>query len=537
MRPVPFIAGVLTISIFVISLLLSPATSLAQEPAPVGNVANGILVYQQRCANCHGPIGMGDGELAVNLPNPPTAIGSVTYLEAAIPNAMFDTITNGNVSRGMPLFGEGSSNPLSEQERWDVISAAFALGTSAEPMREASMSLSDSQRMLLESTDWAAINNAAVALQLAEDVMDAETTRSMVNWGRMMFSAEYFLGRATVRGTVFNGTLNQPQADGDVTLIAFEGFDRAAAFSGPVDENGRFEIVIDDVPADWFGRVESTYSGIDYTGEFLRFSSEALDVESDVTVYNTTDNAGGLQLELFNTVLEFAVDAVVVNQLYAFGNVNTQAFVGGIEYGLPDSAENVAISRVEADQFFPVQLNADGQDDVVIFPGNSGLTTFLRYTIPYDGEVSLAHPLDFSPRRAALAVPAGIGIGGENWTFRETDTTNGTAFDNYNGNFVDSFTVDVSGFPEFATDANSGERILIRDEQQELLIGGAALLVVVAGSLFVARSWQQQQSADPTQLLQEIADLDDAYAAKQLKRKPYQARRKELMQKVRDNWG
>ena len=521
--------------LFLLLLLFSAQLGEAQQLNSKGNVSNGIIVYQQRCANCHGPIGMGDGELAANLPNPVPAIGSAAYAQAAIPNAMFDIITNGSLENGMPPFGEDSSNALSEQERWDVIASLFALGSSAETLLEANASINDATREQLAAIDWANTNNAAVAAQLDAGDLDSDTVNAAVSWGRLNFSADYFLGQGSVSGTVLNGTLNQPLNGGELSLIAFEGFNRAAAFSGDIAADGTFLIELDNVPADWFMRVEMERDGVNYAGPFIRFEPEARDQVTELTVYDATANDGGIRLSFLNTVLEFAPNALVVNQLYAFDNVNNQAYVGGVEYRVPDSAENISYSTIENGQFIPLQLSATGLDQTTILPGTSALNTFIRYTIPYDGEATIEHALAYPPTATALAAPEGVDIGGM-WTLRNSDTVDGQIFNNYVATFDDTFNLSASGFPDFAVDPNTGGRILIRNERQELIVGTLLLAASVVASIFIIRSWQTQPAADPTSLLTEIASLDDAYAAKQIKRKAYEERRRVLLQKVRDVW-
>ena len=521
----------------VVALLIQTSqTSVAQQPVPKGNVSNGIIIYQQRCANCHGPVGMGDGELAANLPNPVPAIGSAAYAQAALPNTMFDVITNGNLQNGMPPFGDASSDALSEQERWDVIASLFALGSSAEIMLDAQASLNQATRDQLATIDWASTNNAAVAAQLADTGLDNETIAAAVNWGRLNFSADYFLGAGSVSGTVLNGTLNQPLDSGELSLIAFEGFARAAAFSGDIAADGTFLIELDTIPADWFMRVEMERDGVSYAGPFIRFEPEARDQTTDLTVYDATPNDGGIRLSFLNTVLEIAPNELIVNQLYAFDNIGNQAYVGGVEYRVPDSAENISYSTIEGGQFIPLQLSATGLDQTTILPGSSALNTFVRYSIPYEGEASIEHALAYPPTAVALAVPEGIEIG-DPWTLRSTDDVDGQTFSNYAASFEDTFTLTATGLPDLVVDPNTGGRILVRNEQQELIVGAIALAVTLVACILLIRSWQAQSATDPSTLLQEIASLDDAYAAKQVKRKPYEERRRMLLQKVQDVWG
>ncbi len=69
---------------------------------------------------------MGDGPQAVNLPNPPPAIGSVEISRDARPSDWFDVVTVGRLDKLMP----GFTASLNDRQRWDVVAYVFSLSTS-----------------------------------------------------------------------------------------------------------------------------------------------------------------------------------------------------------------------------------------------------------------------------------------------------------------------------------------------------------------------------------------------------------------------
>ncbi|MCP4428674.1 MAG: c-type cytochrome, partial [Chloroflexi bacterium] len=107
----------------------------AQEPnlpqAPP-NAEIGLTIFADRCANCHGPTGNGDGELAADLPKPPRQLSDPEFLQTAVPATLFNHITDGIIDAGMPPFGPSSSNPINDENRWDLVAAVYSLGTSEE---------------------------------------------------------------------------------------------------------------------------------------------------------------------------------------------------------------------------------------------------------------------------------------------------------------------------------------------------------------------------------------------------------------------
>ena len=63
-------------ALFLTLFIMALQTAGAQESAPTGDVANGIVIFQQRCANCHGITGLGDGQMAAQAVNPPTPLAN-----------------------------------------------------------------------------------------------------------------------------------------------------------------------------------------------------------------------------------------------------------------------------------------------------------------------------------------------------------------------------------------------------------------------------------------------------------------------------
>lgn len=93
------------------------------------DLQNGEAIYAEKCIQCHGPAGLGDGEQAAQLPNPVAAIGDAEVARQASPSRWYSIITQGNLDRFMPGFAS-----LSDAERWDVTAYAFSLSTSSEAL-------------------------------------------------------------------------------------------------------------------------------------------------------------------------------------------------------------------------------------------------------------------------------------------------------------------------------------------------------------------------------------------------------------------
>lgn len=510
-------------------------TAGAQEPTPTGNVANGIVIYQQRCANCHGVTGQGDGQMAAQAISPPTPLADAEYQRSALPTVMFDTITMGRLQRGMPLFGEGSSNPLSEQERWDVIAAIYALGTNSAELTAQSIdpTLSDQ----LANTDWTA-SNRTVFENIADTQLSEDARWAAVNWGRMTFGFDYYLGAGAINGTVLNVTTSEPLTDGSVTLVAFEELQVVQTWEAELDAEGAFAFTIPDVPSDWVFRVATTYDSLPYNSDFIQLRADEMAQTQSVLVYDRTNSADFIALQELRVVTEISTDQVFFNEFYAYRNDGNAVYGGGTRLFVPESAENLLFLGITPQgEFFPLEnINPAGDGYFYaepITPG-SGLEILVRYSLPYNDGATIEHAVESPPEIASLFVPEEISVAGT-WQAIQNESIQGATFTRYESTINNVLSVSIDGNTRFAIDAN-GNRVVVRNEQQELLIGGIALAVTIAACAYLLNLWQNQAPNDPMPLLQEVAALDNAFANKTIKKKAYEKRRRQLLQQIRDVW-
>ena len=80
-------------------------------------VAAGAILFEQRCAECHGDAGRGGGK------GPSLRAAEV---QDATPGAIFWILTNGVVRKGMPVWSK-----LPEPQRWQLVRYIKSLGVPA----------------------------------------------------------------------------------------------------------------------------------------------------------------------------------------------------------------------------------------------------------------------------------------------------------------------------------------------------------------------------------------------------------------------
>jgi mono/diheme cytochrome c family protein len=101
----------------------------ALSPARPLDPTAGQAIYAEKCAACHGPLGMGDGEQAAGLPVPVPALATAPLVEAARPLDWYQTVSQGRMERFMPGFSS-----LDRQQKWDVLSYVYTLAASPDTL-------------------------------------------------------------------------------------------------------------------------------------------------------------------------------------------------------------------------------------------------------------------------------------------------------------------------------------------------------------------------------------------------------------------
>ncbi len=104
-------------------------------PADEASIARGEAIYQQQCAACHGPTGLGDGDAAATLDPPPAPLARTAQkMDDAY---LYWRIHEGGAAFGtaMPAYGA----VLSEDQIWDVINYLRSLSAGPATVDQAAM--------------------------------------------------------------------------------------------------------------------------------------------------------------------------------------------------------------------------------------------------------------------------------------------------------------------------------------------------------------------------------------------------------------
>ncbi|HEX4561523.1 MAG TPA: cytochrome c/FTR1 family iron permease [Gemmatimonadales bacterium] len=90
--------------------------ALNQYPAVPPSVAQGMAVFQQQCASCHGRAGRGDGPAGRGLNPPPANLADPAEMRTVTPIDVYRKVTIGVPGTAMPRF----DGTLTDADRWAV---------------------------------------------------------------------------------------------------------------------------------------------------------------------------------------------------------------------------------------------------------------------------------------------------------------------------------------------------------------------------------------------------------------------------------
>lgn len=547
------------IPIFVISLIVligflfaAASPGMAQEPvlpdAPPDGYA-GLELYAARCANCHGPLGQGDGSLILEMGGQPPKAFDQAYGRTAQPAAMFAQITNGNLEVGMPPFGPASSNPIAEAGRWDLVAAVYSLATPPEAVAAGQAvyaaqcaachgdggrgdgpdAPADPAPADLTSLDyWYNRSNQTVFTALAPGTVASHTYElsdddrwRVVDYART-FTYEFAdpveltrpIPAGTIAGVLVNGTTGERLPGAEMTLRAFTpDFTQTLTLTATTDANGNYRFDLTDVPPDWVFLVNTAYNGLNFSSGADQLSRRSTALDLPVTVYEQTTDPAAPGIGQLHMVIEFIEDRLQVSELYIFNNNRNAVFIGEsgdpaqgtVEIALPAGAENLSFQRsfgslsnfLPADDF--IQTERGWADTMPLRAGPGALSLLVRYTLPFSSGMTLAHPLYYDTTTSTLILPDnGVSVSNEPWTrqpsqqFGQNET-----FLNYSRAGLtagEAIAVQLQGRPRVVA-GTDGTSSLNRNRTAEMLIGGAVALLAAGAGVVIWRSWQGRQGS------------------------------------------
>jgi hypothetical protein len=174
-------------------------------------------------------------------------------------------------------------------------------------------------------------------------------------------------------------------------------------------------------------------------------------------------------------------------------------------------------------------------------PGTGSTILLLRYSLPYEDGLSLTQSVLYPVDGVNLVLPeVGVSLTGDSeWVDMGQQALEVGSFRSFSHGPIaagDSFTLALDGEPRLTSGGSAAAR---PSNTTELVVGGAALLIVAVVAALLVRSWrprQAEEALDRDALLEEIADLDDAYDNGEISEKEYRRERQALKEQLMALW-
>jgi mono/diheme cytochrome c family protein len=550
LRPaLSLLVSLATVTVLLLAFIFSqPPTATAQEPdaqpppRETLDAEAGFEIYTERCATCHGPLGEGDGVSAQDLPRPPAELADEAFLQQAVPEEMFDVITNGILTSGMPPFGPASSNPLTVEERWQVIAAIYSLGTPGSEV-EAGQQVWEASCQSCHGADgtqgdvdlsapsyWAVRSN----LDVLETVMGAEIPEHQglslaeeevavaVDYARTLsyLYSDVSLAfapieTAVISGTVTNQTTGEPLPAGStVELTGFtEELEPLVIEEGELEAGGTYHFELSEVEPNLIFVVTTEYNEVSFASNPGRLDRDNPQLALPLAVYERTDDASAVSIGDLTIILEFTEDGLQVSELYQFSQEANAVYVGPqgepqqgtVRVMVPEGASTPAFSRSfgGVESFVPAQdmVPVDGgwADISPLRPGEGTLSLLVRYSMPYDRGLAFSHPLAYPVDSASLFMPdVGVSLSGSGgWQERGSqqmgEAGDYVAYSTAGIGAGEPLQFELQGLPRRVMTPEG--MVAVRDDVTELLLGGGVLLLVLVAGGFTLLQWRKESKA------------------------------------------
>jgi mono/diheme cytochrome c family protein len=559
-------------------------------PVNTPDLVRGGAIYADKCLDCHGPTGLGDGDSASGLPVPVAAIGTRELAIANSPLQWYSTVTNGDMENYMPPF-----TSLTDQERWDVIAYVYSLsaplslddsgatlyaqdcaschGVDLKGTEDVPVSLVDPARMVaLSDRDIAAtiLNGQgdmpdfegygedqlqalvpfirsftfpAVSDPLAGQLPATQAEVDPVILPENTESSESLIEEQptiAVTGALTNGSGAELPFGVEVTLL---GYDHAIeSFSQTVTANASGNYRFNDVP--WFeGRlyfITVDYAGMVFTSDFSSVEPGQTTLDLPVVLYETTSSNDNLLVDRLHIFFEYtSQDVVRVVMLFLVSNSGDEAVIPvaedlpAIHYPLPEEARNLIFEeQVTPGRFVSTP---DGFGDLrAVLPHSSDYQLIFAYELPYTNRLDFVQPFDLDVAAIGVFVPSGdIRLNGLDVSPQTAEPFGGVTYDQYELPGVSAGEELILHLRGRHPAGSVGGGSFSLGAGTDILVGGLVFVLALAAIVYYLRRESPGEIAlDPAEerarLLDAIIALDERYDAGQISSNEHSRRRAEL---------
>jgi len=447
--------------------------------APEATLAAGQAVYSERCVQCHGAAGKGNGpESNGSIPD----LSNLAAYQSVAPGEWDSALVNLHI----PTF----SGKLDGTQRAAVIdymrSFVYDATTVAEPAPTATPGLEVSPGP--QPASWLLVN-----------------------------------------GQIVNGTAGASVPAGlEVTLYRFpQGLsDNVVTQTLKADAAGRFAMQGLEAQASDVIAATITYAEVTYPSNLFTFDGANATADLQLTIYEPTTETATIHIDTLHVIITVQTDVIEVNEIYVISNPGDRVVLNlngpALRFALPVGATAFRLLDGAADGAVATTAEGFGFYDAIP-PGQQSVQLVVSYQLPLADNVTFNRTLNYPVAKVNVLLPSGdLEPSGDQLTDLGAQDIQGQLYRQFS-----SGPLQAGGALAFGL-ARPGAGIDAK------LIGGIALLAVGAAVIGfgVMRSRRRQETLGQPdahdRLLDEIAALDDDFEAGRIAETDYRRRRQAL---------
>ncbi len=338
-------------------------------------------------------------------------------------------------------------------------------------------------------------------------------------------------GAGKIEGRVTNGSQNGAPVKGiTVTLHIFEDTKEKQTLETTTDGEGFFAFEGINTGENLRYVATVKFQGLIYNSSVSAFTAGQNVLSLPIEVYETTKSDEDIVVERAHFIIDIKENSLLISEMFFFNNRGTRTFTGSelpsgelatLRFALPQGAENVS---------FPSGAILQGDElfySFPVMPGPMSQPIIIEYSFPFSGsEVRLSHKVFYPVERYnILVVDAGIDVKSPRVEFRGRVGQGEAQYLNYEGNNLEKgseLVIELSGLRKVGRPSGFG-----KSWWSIALVTLLLLALFVAYPLLRRRARLAPVSSLEEQLLQELAELDDAFEQGLIDEETYRHRREE----------
>lgn len=492
---------------------------------PGASIEQGALIYQEKCASCHGEQGRGDGPAARGLSRPPRNLTEQAYMAEKSAADLAQIVRTG-IAPAMPAF----DGQLSDADVWSVGDYLRSL-TFRFTEQQPTPSSSD-----LSPTPIVSPTTPITSSQAITQVY------------------------GIITGTVVNASGGAVPVGLNITLHSFDSMQVVYTQTTQLGPDGKYIFDQVEIPAGRNYLVTVEYIDVTYGSDIVVAEKDGDSLFMPVSIYDKTNDPSDISADRLHIFFEFKDPQTMrVTELYILSNNGTRTLTPNgdqpsLTFKVPEGATNLRFDDQGMGGGQLVEVPGGAGDMSPVRPGQGSHQALFGFEMPFNRKLEIAQPVSLPIGAIVILVPqSAIQVKGEQIQDVGTRDVQGVNYRMYNGGNLaagDVLKLTVTGAPQDNT------ATLPTGSRNSLLIGlGALGIVLIFGGLWLYRRNAEKLAVDGAPagadislanpagknhpgdnaeaIMDAILTLDDLYKSGEIPEEAYQQRRAELKTRLK----